>query len=285
MPHRCLIYAHWDVNGIVDPYVLHALGMYRPAVDWIVFVSTNYRVPSPELDALADLIISRDNTGFDFGSWQAALAAIETSRFDEVIFANSSTYGPLWPIERVFESPAIRGADVWGMTISAQHVPHLQSYFMGMTSTVLESPFGQRLWSDVRSSECKIDVIEAYELRWMARCEAAGLRVRALYDARLDHPGIPLDWWLSECRRIGPLRGLGRWSRRGTWHLPHNPSHACWRRVLESGVPLIKADLFSLNPYGLRLRPVRDWIERHTDYPYDLIRVHADRMARNRMAA
>lgn len=285
MPTRCLIYAHWDVNGIVDAYVLHSLRAYRSAFEVIVFVSTNYQVPSPELEALVDRIIVRDNQGFDFGSWQTALGAIDTSRFDEVIFTNSSAYGPLWPIERVFGSPAIQGADVWGMTISEQHAAHLQSYFMGMSNQTLESAFGRRLWGEVRPFHRKVDAIEAYELRWLARCEAAGLKVRAVYDARERGDRITLGEWLANGWPITGRRAQPRRYRRTVRHTHPNPCHVHWKRVLEAGVPLLKVDLFTLNPCGLRLSRVRRWIERHTDYPYELIRAHANRIQRNRMAA
>ena len=36
-----LIYAHWDRDGVVDPYVIHALSQYRGFVDRLVFVSTH----------------------------------------------------------------------------------------------------------------------------------------------------------------------------------------------------------------------------------------------------
>ncbi len=285
MKRRCLIYAHWDVNGIVDAHVLHALEVYRRAVDLIVFVSTNYQVPSPELEAVSDRIIVRDNTGFDLGSWQAALATIDASRFDEVLFANSSAFGPLWPIERVFESPAIQDADVWGMTISKQHVAHLQSYFMGMSRQTIESPFGRRLWGEIRPFQRKVDAIEAYELRWLTRCEAAGLRVRAVYDARRETGRIAFGEWLANGCRFVRRQAEGRRYRREARRRHHNPNHMHWKRVLETGVPLIKVDLFTRNPCGLRLSRIRRWIERHTDYPYDLIHDHVSRVARNRLAA
>lgn len=78
---RCLIYAHRDVNGFVDPYVIHALRSYRPAVDRIVFVSTHYRLRSREPEAVAAGIIVRGNVGFDFQSWREGLELVDVDAF------------------------------------------------------------------------------------------------------------------------------------------------------------------------------------------------------------
>ena len=127
-PHysRALVYAHWDRDGVVDPYVIHALREYRAVVDRIVFVSTHCTNVSPALTSLADEIIVRDNEGFDFASWRAGLLRLDIPAYDEILFTNSSVYGPLWPIEGCLATAAARRSDLWGMTVSLEPEVHLQ---------------------------------------------------------------------------------------------------------------------------------------------------------------
>lgn len=283
MTKRCLLYAHWDVHGFVDPYVIHALRQYRPAVDRIVFVSTHYRLRSRELEEVADGIIVRGNVGFDFQSWREGLDVVDVDAFDEVIFTNSSVYGPVWPVERLFASPITRNGGLWGMTISREHKIHLQSYFMAMSRQLLTSPIGRDLWEDVQPFHDKAVVIEAFELAWMERCLAAGVAVDAFYDDRqADRPAVGEQ--LANVVRWPPRLALSRRYRRAVRRGPSNPTHLHWKRMLECGAPFVKVDLFSRNPYGLRLSRVYDWLESHTDYPTDLIRRHRARMQRQRAA-
>lgn len=283
MTKRCLIYAHWDVHGFVDPYVIHALRQYRPAVERIVFVSTNYRLRNRELEVVADDILVRDNVGFDFLSWREGLDLVGVDAFDEVIFTNSSVYGPVWPVERVFASPITGNGGLWGMTISRQHTVHLQSYFLAMSRALLTSTVGQELWEDVRPLHDKTLVIELYELAWMERCLAAGIAVDAFFDDR-QAAGPSVGEQLANVVRWPPRFTQTRRYRHAVRRAPSNPTHLHWKRMLESGVPFVKADLFSLNPYGLRLSRVYDWLERHTDYPTELIRRHRGRLQRLRAA-
>lgn len=284
MKTRCLIYAHWDVNGFVDPHVIHALRQYRPAVQRIVFVSTNYQLRNRDLATVADDVLVRENAGFDFQSWREGLGMVGHDTFDEVVFANSSVYGPLWPIERVFASPPARNDCLWGMTISNQHTPHLQSYFMTMSRQFLESDVGRELWADVVPFPNKADAIEAYELTWMNTCAQANAPVDAFFDAR-RYPVVPLNEQLANIVRW-PLRlKHSRRYRRAVRRGPSNPSHLQWRQVLECGVPFVKVDLFTLNPYAIRLKRVYDWLEKHTHYPTNLIHSHQARLQRQRAAA
>jgi|688.fasta_scaffold02440_11 lipopolysaccharide biosynthesis protein len=284
MKTRCLIYAHWDVNGFVDPYVIHALQQYRPSVDRIVFVTTNYQLRSRDVEAVADEVIVRENTGFDFESWRQGLQAVGADTFDEVVFANSSVYGPVWPFERLLLSPVTRNGGVWGMTISQQHTPHLQSYFMTMSRELLASAAGKELWGDIVPLRHKTDVIEAYELQWMGKCVAAGVPVSSFFDSQ-QFPTVPVAEQLANIVRwplkLKQVRRYRKAVRRG----PSNPTHLQWKQMLECGAPFVKVDLFSRNPYCIRLSRVYDWLEEHTDYPTALIRNHQARLRRQPAAA
>ena len=280
---RALVYAHWDCDGVVDDYVIHALRQYRPTVERIVFVSTNHRVACPALDGVADVVVRRENLGFDFSSWQAGLRRLDVPAYDEILFANSSVYGPLWPLAALLAAPRVLASDLWGMTISVEPVPHLQSYFMGMSRRLLASACGQGLWHDVRPVPRKQDAIEACELCWMAACTAAGFRVHALFDGR-RHPTVPVGEQLANLLAWPPpLRLVGRYRRR-LRRPPYNPTHLHWKQVLETGVPFVKVDLLRDNPVGVHPQRIRNWIATRTSYPEELIGRHLHRVARRAAA-
>jgi lipopolysaccharide biosynthesis protein len=274
---RALVYAHWDRDGIVDAYVIHALREYRAVVDRIVFVSTHCSSLSPALTSLADEIIVRDNAGFDFASWREGLMRLDIPAYDEILFTNSSVYGPLWPIDGCLAAAAARRSDLWGMTVSREPEVHLQSYFMGMSRRLLDSDCGRRLWEDVRLVRTKRDAINAYELRWMPECIANGFAVHTLFDGR-SHPRVPVGEQLSNMACWPPWQKRVRRYRRSIRRPTYNPTHLQWKQVLASGVPMLKVDLLRDNPVGIDARRIHDWLRSHTGYPAEIIRNHLDRM-------
>jgi len=278
-PHgsRALVYAHWDRDGIIDPYVIHALRQYRAVVDRIVFVSTHCANVSPALTSLADEVIVRENEGFDFASWREGLLRLDTAAYDEILFTNSSVYGPLWPIDGCLAAAAARPSDLWGMTVSLEPEVHLQSYLMGMSRRLLASDCGRRLWDGVRLVPTKRDAINAYELRWMPDCVANGFAVHTLFDGR-NHPRVPVGEQLSNMACWPPWQKRVRRYRRSIRRPTYNPTHLQWKQVLEAGVPMLKVDLLRDNPVGIDARRIDDWLRSHTAYPAEIIRDHLDRM-------
>jgi rhamnosyltransferase len=278
-PTRALVYAHWDRDGIVDPYVIHALREYRTVVDRLVFVSTHCTSESPALSSLVDDVIVRENLGFDFASWREGLLRLDVPAYDEILFTNSSVYGPLWPIASCLNTAVAHQSDLWGMTVSLEPEEHLQSYFMGMSRRLLTSDCGRRLWECVRPVSTKRDAIDAYELRWMRDCCANGFAVHALFDGR-QHPQVPVLEQLSNMACWPPWQKRVRRYRRSIRRPTYNPTHLQWKQVLEAGVPLLKVDLLRDNPVGIDARRIHDWLRSHTGYPVEIIRSHLDRMSR-----
>lgn len=274
---RALVYAHWDRDGIVDSYVLHALREYRAVVDRVVFVSTHCTGVSPPLTSLADEVVVRENHGFDFASWREGLRRLDIASYDEILFTNSSVYGPLWPISGCLATAAARRSDLWGMTVSQEPEVHLQSYFMGMSRRLLTSGFGRRLWESVANVPTKRDAINAYELRWMRDCVANGFAVHSLFDGR-RHSQVPLAEQLANMTCWPPWQKRVRRYRRSVRRAHANPTHLHWKRVLEDGVPMLKVDLLRDNPVGIDTSRIHEWLRTHTAYPVEIISDHLDRM-------
>jgi len=278
--NRAMIYAHWDEQGLVDDHVLYSLEKYRPWVSNLVFVSTNYKRKCRGLEQLCDRVLTRENTGFDFASWKAGLGVIDVSKYQEVVFSNSSIYGPFQPMESVFARTKETSADLWGMTISEEHKErHLQTYFFAMKKRVLLSKVAKNFWNDVGPFKKKREVIELFEMRLLKEFEREGFRVSAFFDGSKC---LQIPWkekihhLVRHPKRIRQSLAYLKACR----HKPYNPTHLQWRQCLDSGAPFLKIDLLRENPNQLRRSSILRWIRENTKYPLDLIERHLSRLNR-----
>lgn len=278
--NRAMIYAHWDEQGLVDDHVLYSLEKYRPWVSNLVFVSTNYKRKCRQLEQLCDKILARENTGFDFASWKAGLGVIDVSKYQEVVFSNSSIYGPFQPMESVFARTKETSADLWGMTISEEHKErHLQTYFFAMKKRVLLSEAAKRFWDDVGPFQEQRDVIELFEMRLLKELELERFRVSAFFDGAKS---LKIPWreklvnLLRHPKKIRQSRAYLKACR----YMPYNPTHLQWRQCVDAGVPFLKVDLLRDNPNHLRLGPIFRWIQKNTKYPLDLMKRNLSRIKR-----
>lgn len=297
---RAVILAHYDRDGLLDAHVRRALVGYRDVCARLVLVSASLHRPPVGLHDLVDDFVSRDNEGYDFGSWRAGLERLgDPAEFDEVVCVNDSVYGPLWHPAAAFAASRIAAADLWGMVLSEQPPdpprhgarrgprppprPHLQSWCFGMRSAFLQHDVCRRFWADVGPQPDKRAVIDRYEIGLSERAEAAGLRVAAVHDARRAGR--------MAFREILPHLSL-REPRRSWRHLrkarrlPHNPSELAWRRLLADGVPFVKVGLFAKNHYGLDRDVVLAGLAAAArDYDIGLIEAHQRRLAAAARAA
>ena len=256
---RALIYVHFDRDGIVDPYVEYALRQYRPFVDHLVFVSPSVKELTLTQKRLVDCFVPRENSGYDFGSWRDGLLAMDARRYDEIVFANDSVYGPLWSPRTLLDFGRERGLDFWGMVMSDQAVvnefsnPHIQSWFFVANQNVLRSNGFQEFWGSVEPVNKKSEIIQRFEIGLSKSVREAGFRLGALYDKK-EGAWNRLKTAIHESSLMDLSRTLRLWRR--SVRNNRNPCEGDWDSVLESGVPFVKVSLFRLNPYGRKLERV-----------------------------
>lgn len=163
---RLCVFAHFDKDNIVDEYVLFYLRDIRKVADRIVFVSTsslNAETISG-LKNICDSVIIRKNEGYDFASWQTALKSETLTNFDELILCNDSVYGPLLPLERVFDAMREKSCDFWGITSNFDIAYHIQSYFLVFKKSILDSGVFQKFWVNTNIPQSKKQVIKLCEI-------------------------------------------------------------------------------------------------------------------------
>lgn len=258
---RAVILAHHDPDGIVDPHVVKALERYRGVAERLVVVSTAARRLPEALAGTVDVFVARENTGYDFGSWRAGLAALspaggfDAPGYDEVLCVNDSVYGPLSDPAPLLDDPRAAGADLWGMVLSRQPPrgggraprPHLQSWFFAARRALLAAPSWHAFWEGVTALDTKDAVVARYELGLSERA-AAGFRIAGLYDAGLAPPA----GWADVAAHVSLRRPLRSWRLLRKARRPlHNPSELLPARLLAAGVPYLKVSLLRVNHYGL----------------------------------
>ncbi len=223
-----LIYVHWDAQGHVRPDVLEQLRQYGRHCQ-VAFVSASPPLARDaatlaELQQLCVLVAVRHNEGYDFGSWKAALQLcwpwIEAT--PRLILTNDSCYGPIFPLDELFERLGRSHADVVGLTESTLMRPHLQSFFIAYNRRMARTPIFRAFWESVGVWADKRQIVRAYEIGWSALLQQLGYTTEALYMSRYG-----------------------------------NLAHTHWRELIEEcQFPFIKKELLKVNPLGQELE---DW--------------------------
>ena len=155
---------------------------------------------------------------YDFGSYRRGLAIAEQHGWLEnashVLLCNDSMIGPFWDLND-FVGPMLESDDqLWGISDSALHTPHLQSFFLLMRRDVFSHPAIIEFFKNVVPQTSRHEVIHAYELGFSKLVCNLGFNWKAF-----------LSWDQMHDPRNGQLMG----------NITAHP--LC---MLHKGVPLIK---------------------------------------------
>jgi lipopolysaccharide biosynthesis protein len=181
---RLSLFVHHEASGQISGADMYYLTQLKAISADVVFIS-NSDLSAAQLkrvEPLTSKIVSRKNVGFDFGAWRDALNAVGWDRmgtYDEIVFANNSCFGPVFPMEKMFSTMQKSEANFWAVTdfpdspqspraeaaaLKDQHIPaHLQSYFMVFDRKVVASSEFRDFWSSVIDVTDILDVIALYE--------------------------------------------------------------------------------------------------------------------------
>lgn len=250
---RLAVYAHYDAESEVRRFTTHTLAALSQHCSRIDFVS-NSPLPEAELSkvsAFCERTLTQDNIGFDFGMWKHALADIDFDEWDEILLTNSSVFGPLGPLDPMFEKMSADDCDFWAATDSYQQAWHLQSYFLVFKRSTLACAEFRRFWEILTPFRHRGQAFAAHEIGLSVHLTEAGLTGRPYVSAPSPEERTLLTKATREKRRRNPM---------------------CFSpiRTLRQGVPFVKAELLRDNPARVRLHPVRRELGR-ADYDLSLI--------------
>ena len=180
---RIVLFAHWDPECLIDPYVIHYLGELKKIAD-ITFYS-DCDLPQTELAKIESLCVALGagrHGAYDFGSYRKAYQSVadRLEHYDELILANDSCYGPFMPLRDVFEKMESHNYDYWGLTEYASpsfgDFKHLQSYFVVMKRQVFLHDYFRLFMEGVKVELEKRDVILNYEVGLSQVLEEQGFK-------------------------------------------------------------------------------------------------------------
>jgi lipopolysaccharide biosynthesis protein len=272
-PRTLVLFAHYDPQGIVDPYVVHYLEALSRLDTTIIFVSGSPGLTPESVEPLRSLcagIYTRRTLSLDFGSWHLAWSILRLNgwsldQFDRLVLANDSVYGPLFPLEEMFES--FEGADMYGSIESHEIKPHLQSFFLAFDLNSRTRPFLNDFWDRFKYVVDKQALIRKYEFGLTARARKAGLRIK---------PYVAVGA-IDGAYALAPGH---QWSERFSGPPINNTLYFYDGLIEHLRFPFIKAVLpRAKSPHHHSLEHLDDFIGRTTNYPYALIQGNVNRLA------
>ena len=281
---KVAVFAHFDAAGVVHDFVIYYLRALRGAGYTIVFVSNAPDFGAASLQRvlpLSALVLLRANVGYDFGAYKDGIEALgELSRFEHLVLANDSVYGPLFDLSEIL-ARCDAGADIWGMTDNWAGGYHLQSYFLLFRGRALVRPELKAFFRSVRPVQSKQWLILRYEIGLTQAMQRAGLRCAALF------PYQAVAAAFAETVRVGDLTRRTSLSARHRRYFaqitgrldrgkPLNATHWFWRElVCKIGYPFIKRELLIYNPVGVPyVSAWRDVIRSVSNYDTELAAGH-----------
>ncbi|XME03788.1 rhamnan synthesis F family protein [Lachnospiraceae bacterium C1.1] len=163
--NRFLIYVFYDFQGYVENYVRFMLKELNKYYKKIVIIVNGEIHEDGFLffRSISDQIVTRSNYGYDGGAYKdAILNYLKNENWKswyELTLMNDSFYGPIFPMDEVFELMDTKNVDFWGMTklshgiwYDGTSIPeHIQSYFITFRNSILRSEDFLAFWKGYKS--------------------------------------------------------------------------------------------------------------------------------------
>ncbi len=141
-------------------------------------------------------IVIRRNQGYDFGSWKAALN-LHRQEIDQAAFlvlTNDSFWGPITPLDDLFQRLHASSADVIGLTDDLMYEPHLSSAFTAYKPKALQCQAFNHFWDALQIWPRKRDLVKQCEVGLPVQLRAAELKLESLYTHNANGNVLHYDW-------------------------------------------------------------------------------------------
>ena len=207
---RAVVFAHYDKDSIIDDYVIYYLKELKKISDTIVFVSCCNLADKEieKLNGIASHVITQIHDEYDFGSYKRGFLYLQDklNEFDELIFANDSCYGPLYPLEKVFSKMENEHCDFWGITKNnfgykknLKHFfvkrPHVQSYFIVFKQKIFTQDFFADFMQSIKHLQTKKEIISKYEIGLTELLKEKGFKFKTFINAYENINNITILKW------------------------------------------------------------------------------------------
>ncbi len=194
-PNRVGIFAYYDADGIVDDYIPVLVGAVHPFCSYLLCVVNGElnEEGRQKLQAVSDELLLRPNEGLDITGYKEGLFHLKEKvlQADEVLFFNQTIFGPLTPLNGMFNEMNARDLDFWGLTkhkgLKADLTdtiwskveygylpPHIQSFFFAVRGDLLHSPEFWEYWEALPVIHDYVEAVSYHEVKFTKYFEDQG---------------------------------------------------------------------------------------------------------------
>ena len=240
---RYAICVYYDTDGELRPFMEYFLSSLKEFCSGILLVINGSITEKSKIKIshLGIEILERKNEGYDFHAYKEGYLFLKNSHqliMDELIFCNSSCYGPVTPLEEVFRIMDEKDVDFWGLT--QWHSPpwpdHIQSYFLVFRKSIYSSLDFEKYWQRLPDLHNRKEAIE--------KCEVLLTRYFA-------QRGYKWDTFIKPCRADYSMTFV--------------------YEGLMNGLPVVKRKFFLLNQDNFEKKKVLSFLVNKTKYDLGLI--------------
>ena len=170
--NRASIFVLWEKDGKVRDFIIYYLeGLKKVSSRIVVVVNGKLSAEGRDrLEKIGAIVLVRENVGVDFWAYKTGLdnAIDNIGQYDEIILANCSCYGPIYPFEEMFNTMQNRECDFWGITEWPENAgghkgTWILSYFMVFRKKVFMSYEWKKYWKNLDKVYSREECIEKHE--------------------------------------------------------------------------------------------------------------------------
>jgi lipopolysaccharide biosynthesis protein len=250
-----VVLAHFHPHGRLERHLTEFVEFLASRTGRIVFVSTGLRQQGARyLEGRVRLIV-RENVGYDFWSYRVGIDALGDLRSFRRLWILNSSFLILDPerlCSRLLDED--HTGDLIGITMSNEHLPHVQSYsvvFQG--ARVIQSHAFSSWWSQMVPISDRIQVILRYELGMSRHFGSAGFGLGSAFAVSRREALQALLRSIDARKLRIPPGGQGTFYLDVSQGFALNATHYCCERLLAE-LGIVKLDLVRSNPHKLDLR-------------------------------
>ena len=193
---RLCIYLVYDRDGIIDRYIEYMLRELKTCADIaIVFNGEAVQRGMEYILPYADHVFYRSNLGYDAGGFKDALCRYigweEACKYDELILANDSMFGPFIPMKQIFSKMDSYNFDFWGITKHGAKkdrnctvYEHIQTYFMVAGTKLLHAREFREYWEAMPYYSGFNEVVSRHEIFFTRYFNHLGFRYGCYADMK-----------------------------------------------------------------------------------------------------
>lgn len=178
----CILQVYGEYG--IEKYVYHLASELRRIVKDLIIVSNGAIAESErkKLRTITENVYERSDEGFDCGAFKDVLESYLTwgriEAYEELILVNDSCYGPIYPLEEMFEKMDRnrKDLDFWAVTKQEafrrspyweDEIPyHIQPYFTVIRERLLHSLDFKAFWSSMIIPKGYFEAVDNFELRF-----------------------------------------------------------------------------------------------------------------------